>query len=112
MALRKVTITVGGRPCTFLSDDPEEYVSALEQKANAVMRKTGSFSGSSYSNAILSVVSLTDELLQTEKKIQELSEEANPEPAEKKQAGVRKKSPPKLRESDGQVSVWDVLKMN
>jgi len=101
---RKVTISIGGQPCSFYSDDPDEYIAALEKKANAVMRQTAGFSGSSIRmNALLSVVFLTDELLRAEQ------EEAAAETEQK----VRKKNPPKAvknaENEKTQVSVWDLL---
>ena len=104
MEKRKVTISIGGQPCSFYSDDPDEYIAALEKKANAVMRQTAGFSGSSIRmNALLSVVFLTDELLRAEQ------EEAAAETEQK----VRKKSPPKAvktaENEKTQVSVWDLL---
>ncbi|MCR4876582.1 MAG: hypothetical protein K5922_05380 [Clostridiales bacterium] len=103
MEKRKVTISIGGQPCSFYSDDPDEYIAALEKKANAVMRQTAGFSGSSIRmNALLSVVFLTDELLRAEME----------ETAETEQK-VRKKSAPKAvktaENEKTQVSVWDLL---
>ncbi len=103
MEKRKVTISIGGQPCSFYSDDPDEYIAALEKKANAVMRQTAGFSGSSIRmNALLSVVFLTDELLRAEQE----------EAAETEQK-VRKKSAPKAvktaENEKTQVSVWDLL---
>ena len=107
MEKRKVTISIDGKPCSLYSDDPEEYLSILEQRANAVMRETAGFSGSAYSNAVLSVITLTDELLRSEQKIQNLT-------AERKKDEFRSNSPRKNSVKDGekergQISVWDIL---
>ena len=98
MDKRRVTISIGGQPCSFYSDDPDDYIAALEQRTNAVLKETAGFSTSAYNNAVLSVISLTDQMLRTE------------------QQGSRKsasKSAPKSAEKDkiekGQLSVWDLL---
>ena len=107
---RKVTIQIGGKPCSFLSDDPDEYISALEQRANVAMKLTEGFSGSSaYTNAVLSVISLTDQLMRTEQKIREAAAGPEPEAEESRRAAARKKSAVKAEENPGQISVWDVL---
>lgn len=96
MEKRKVTISICGKPCSFYSDDPEEYISALEQRVNAAMKQTAGFSGSSaYTNALLTVVFLTDQLLRTEQR----------------GTGSRKNVPKtEGREKDkGQVTMWDLL---
>jgi len=110
---RKVTVTVGGQKCSFYSDDPDGYIAALEQKANEVMQKTAAFSGQSvYTNAILSVVFLADELMRAEKGNTEKTDlPENPEPA-KKQAEARrtgKNTGKAFREDRRQVSVWELL---
>lgn len=102
---RKVTIYIGAQPCSFYSDDSEEYLRALEQKANAVMRETARFSGADQGmNAFLSVLFLTDELLRAEQK--------QPAPAAKAKepAGRAAKNTPRPEEKErGQISVWDIL---
>ena len=105
---RKVTIWIGGQPCSFYSDDSDEYLSALEQRANAAMRQTARFSGSSaYANAVLSVLSLTDTLFRTEQKMKEIiSEKEGNEP---KAHTPRKAIVKGKEEENGQVSVWDLL---
>ena len=96
-----MTVRIGGLPCSFLSDDSEEYLSALEQRANAVMKQTAPFAGpSARGNAILSVLFLTDVLLRKEQ---------GEEPQAGEKAAARKataKAP--IRDRD-QVSVWDLL---
>ena len=108
MEKRKVTILIDGQPCVLFSDDSEEYLSALEQKANAVMKRTAEFSGSSsYTNAILSVLVLTDELLRTEQKFLEASTERK---ATENRSIHDRKNPAKDTVKDqGQSSVWDIL---
>lgn len=92
MEKRKVTVSIGGQVCSFYSDDPDEYLAALEQRANAVMKQTAGFSGSSAcTNAILAVLLLTDRILRAEQK------------------GHRKSSPKAAEEDAGQVSIWDLI---
>ncbi|MBQ6399956.1 MAG: cell division protein ZapA [Clostridia bacterium] len=75
MQKRRVTISIGGVPCAFYSDDSAEYLGTLAQRANAAMRETAGFSGrSAYRNAVLSVLSVTDELLRTEQRVRELQD--------------------------------------
>ena len=106
MEKRSVTVLIGGQPCSFYSDDSDEFISALEQRANAVMKQTAKYAGSSaHSNAVLSVVSLTDSLLRAEALI---AETAKGKAEEKHSSPVRKpvKNP---AEDKRQVSVWDLL---
>ena len=122
MEKRKVTISIGGQLCSFYSDDSDEYISALEQKANAVMKQTAGFSGSSlYRNAVLSVLFLTDELLRAEQGRPQQPEpdklgSDRPEREDRLPAAEQKirknitKSAKKEEERDkAQVSVWDLL---
>ncbi len=104
MEKRKVTVMIGGQSCSFYSDDPDEYITALAQRANAVMRDTSRFSeGSSYANAILSVVSLTDALMRAEREAVETAKERQPE------AKRSKRNPEKASSGDiDQVSIWDI----
>lgn len=88
---RKVTITIAGKPFSLMSDDSDAYIAALEQRINAVMQETAGFSGSSYNNALLAALSLTDQLLRMEQK------------------GSRKTVPKPPAKENGQVSVWDLL---
>ena len=99
MEKRRVTVSVGGLPCSFYSDDPDEYISILEQRTNEALRQTAGFSGSSgYRNAVLTVLSLTDQIMRTEQK-------GKTEPK-----GNRKSTPKTAGKEDrGQVSVWDLL---
>ncbi len=108
MEKRKVTILIGGQPCSFYSDDSDGYLSALAQRANAAMRQTARFSGTSaYANAVLSVLSLTDTLLRTEQKMKEIISEK--EGIEPKTHTPRKAIVKGKEEENGQVSVWDLL---
>ena len=105
---RSVTIQIGGQPCRFFSDDSEEYLSALEERANAVMRETARFSGpSNRANAILAVLSLTDTLLRTEQKAAETASE--PEKTEGRRPPARKTPERNTATEKGQLSVWDLL---
>ena len=115
MEKRKVTVWVGGQPCRFYSDDTEEYLSTLAERANAVLRKTARDSGTSgNTNAVLSVLALTDALLRMEQRMQEIAAEKKEvsirEPAEAKRQIPRKTSSKAAEEDPGQVSVWDLLK--
>lgn len=106
MEKRKVTISIGGRACSFYSDDSDEYISLLEERANAVMKQTARFSGSSsYANAVLSVLFLTDQLLRTEQT--EKPQAEKPPAVEHK--GSKKNTGKAPGKDNGQVSVWDLL---
>ena len=112
---RKVTIWVDGQPCSFYSDDSEEYLSALAEKANAVMRRTARDSGASgKTNALFSVLALTDTLLRMEQRIKDLTMEkkevTGQDPAEAKRPILRKTAAKAAEGDPGQVSVWDLLK--
>ena len=112
---RKVTILVDGQTCCFYSDDSDEYISTLAEKANAVIRQTAKDSGTSgKTNAVLSVLALTDMLLQTEQRMRDMAAEkkeaAVREPAEAKRLNSRKTASKAAEENPGQVSVWDLLK--
>ncbi|MBO7662926.1 MAG: hypothetical protein J6U01_06105 [Clostridia bacterium] len=103
MEKRKVTVLIGGQLCSFYSDDSDEYLLALEQRANAVMRQTAMFSGSSaYTNAILSVLSQTDALMRLEQRKAAAEKPASPAP---RKAPAKEESP----ENRKQISVWDLL---
>ena len=66
MEKRRVTITVGGQPYSFASDDPDEYIRTLEKRTNAALKETAEFAPSAYAGAILAVISQTDRLLRAE----------------------------------------------
>ena len=101
MEKRKVTVRIGGQRCSFFSDDPDEYISALEQRADEVMKQTAEFSGSSVrTNALLSVLFQTDRLLRLEQAVQ-----AEKGPVSR--AAVRKQNPKSAGKE--QISVWDLL---
>ena len=103
MEKRKVTVIISGQPCSFYSDDSDDYILALEQRANAVMRQTAMFSGSSaYTNAILSVLSQTDALMRLELRKTAAEKPAAPAP---RKAPVKEES----AENKKQISIWDLL---
>ena len=99
MEKRRVTVSIGGLPCSFYTDDTDEYISALEQRTNEALRQAAGVSGSSaYRNAVLAVLSLTDQLMRTEQK------------GETEHKGNRKSIPKAaVKKEKGQVSVWDLL---
>ena len=116
MEKRRVTILIDGRPCSFYSDDSDEYIAALEQRTNAFMKQTAGFSGpSSYTNAVLTVLFLTDKLLRAEQETQKETEqktEAKAEPKTEKKAEPkegRKNLGKAAGRENGQVSVWDLM---
>lgn len=100
MEKRRVTISIGGQPCSFYSDDPDAYISALEKRANAAMRQAAG-------NPVHAVVYLADRTLRTgqeekppkEEPAEKLPKAQRPEKPGKKDAAVEK----------GQVSVWDLI---
>ena len=107
MEKRKVTLRIGGQPCSLYTDDSDEYISALEKRANDVLRRTAPFSGTSaYTNAILSVLSLADSLLRTERR-----GKADGKGQGQAQAPVQPRKNPvrPVPEEKGQISVWDLL---
>ena len=105
MDKRKVTLQIGGQPCSLYTDDSDEYISALEKRANDVLRRTAPFSGTSaYTNAILSVLSLADSLLRTERRGKADGKEQAQAPVQPRKTPVR----PVPEEKD-QISVWDLL---
>ena len=110
MEKRKVTVTIGGKPCSFYSDDSDEYISALENRANAVMKETARFSGSSVcTNAVLSVLFLTDKLLRMEQAEKADKPEQAEKPPRTEQKISKKNNTKTTSEDKGQVSVWDLL---
>ena len=102
MEKREVIVSVGGQRCSLYSDDPDEYIDALTEKANKVVER---FSGMN-AKAILF---LTDALMRAEKteipaeKPAERKPEATAEPKR-----VRKNTPKALPENN-QVSMWDLV---
>ena len=89
MEKRRVTILVDGQPYSFYSDDSEEYLTSY------------------YTNAVLSVLVLTDELLRMEQKNRETASEQKA--AEARQMPGRKAPGKGAAEDRGQISVWDLL---
>ena len=109
MEKRRVTITVGGQPYSFASDDPDEYIRTLEKRTNAALKETAEFAPSAYAGAILAVISQTDRLLREEQAAQMRKTE---EPDKSQTEKVFKKEPARKKVSaqeKGQVSVWDLL---
>ena len=108
MEKRRVTILISGQPYSFYSDDSDEYISSLEQRANAAMKQTSRFAGqSAYTNAVLSVLFQTDSLLRTEQKMKVM---AAGKQAEEPKVPASRKNPVKGKDQEnGQVSVWDLL---
>ena len=102
MEKRKVIVSVGGQQCSIYTDDPDEYIAALAERANGVVER---FSGMN-ARAILF---LTDALMRAEKaetppeKPAERKAEAKAEP---KRAG---KNTPKVSPENNQVSMWDLV---
>lgn len=113
MEKRRVTITIGGQPYSFYSDDPEEYIKTLEQRANAAMKQTERFGASAYAGAVFSVISLTDQLLRTEQAVITRETERPEEPPKTEEAEKPVKKEPNRKKAaggtKGQVSVWDLL---
>ena len=112
MEKRRVTVSIGGQSFSFYSDDSDDYIAALEKKANAAMRETAGFSGlSAYNNAVLAVLLLSDRLLRAEQERQPAPEPKGVEAEEppKGEQKARKTAPKAVRKEDGQVSMWDLL---
>ena len=103
MEKRKVIVTIGGQRCSIYSDDPDEYISALEEKANTVVER---FSGM---NA-RTILFLTDALMRAEKAetpAEEPEERKAEADAEPKRA---RKNASKVSPENNQVSMWDLMK--
>ncbi len=103
MEKRKVTIAIDGRPYSFYSDDSYEYIAALEQRANAAVKKTAG-------NTVHTVIFLTDQLMRTEalsqtSPLQSITEQDQPRNPEQQ----RRKSAKPVEKDDGQLSVWELL---
>ena len=107
MEKHKVTITVGGQPCTFYSDDSDEDISALEKRVNAVMKETAG-------NTVHTAVFLADRLVRMEEEKRPekepekpvLADTPEPDQPLKAEQQSRKKA---VKAGEEQVSVWDVL---
>ena len=102
MEKRKVIISVGGQKCTIYSDDPDEYIAALAEKANRVVEQ---FSGMN-AKAILF---LTDALMRAEKTETLTEEPAEQKPEAKDEAKRVRKNAPKALPESNQVSMWDLV---
>ena len=113
MEKRKVTVNISGQPCSFYSDDSDDYISTLARRANAVMRETAPFSGySAQNNAIFSVVYLMDALMRAEKGAAEEAAGGKPEGKAEARAEVRrnrKTAEKASAEEKGQISMWELL---
>ena len=72
------------------------------------MKQTARFAGqSAYTNAVLSVLFLTDALLRTEQKMKEMFTEKQ---GTEQKVQPSRKNPMKGKDQEtGQVSVWDLL---
>ena len=102
MEKREVTVSVGGQRCSIYSDDPDEYIAALEEKANRVVER---FSGMN-AKAILF---LTDALMRAEKTETPAEEPAERKPEEKAEPKRARKNAPKDLPENNQVSMWDLV---
>lgn len=103
MERRKTAVLIGGKIYSFYTDDPEEYIETLEQRANEALREGERAAGGSSGGAVLAIISLTDRLMRMEEK--------HPEKTDKpKNAAPRKKDT--QTEAQGQMTVWDVLEMS
>ena len=102
MEKREVTVSVGGQRCSFYSDDPDEYIAALAEKANKVVEQ---FSGIN-AKAILY---LTDALMRAEKKKTPAEEPAEQKPEAKAEPKRVRKNVPKALPENNQVSMWDLV---
>jgi len=114
MEKRKVTIFINGRPCTLYSDDSDEYIRALESRADEALMQTAG-------NAVHAVISLTDQLMRMEQaapaeqakqpqdgRLREQPQRAEmPDKPEKPPMAAPKKKPAKTDE--GQVSIWELI---
>ena len=102
MEKREVIVSVGGQRCSLYSDDPDEYIDALVEKANKVVER---FSGMN-AKAILF---LTDALMRKEKTetpAEGPAEQKHEAKAEPKRA---RKNVSKVSSENNQVSMWDLV---
>lgn len=113
MEKRRVTITVGGQPYSFASDDPDEYIRTLEKRTNAALKETAEFAPSAYAGAILAVISQTDRLLRAEEAggTEKAEKQGKPQKAEPSEGQPRKETARKKASAQekGQVSMWELL---
>ena len=113
MEKRRVTITVGGQPYSFASDDPDEYIRTLEKRTNAARKETAEFAPSAYAGAILAVISQTDRLLRAEEAggTEKAEKQGKPQKAEPSEGQPRKETARKKASAQekGQVSMWELL---
>ncbi len=99
MDKRRVTIWIGGQPCSFYSDDPDGHISALEKEVNAAMKQAAG-------NAVHAAVYLADRMLRTK----QAEKPPKPEQPEKPQKAERAGKPGKKDAvENGQITVWDLI---
>ena len=102
MEKREVIVSVGGQKCIIYSDDTDEYIAALTERANRVVER---FSGMN-AKAILF---LTDDLMRKEKTetpAEGPAEQKHEAKAEPKRA---RKNVSKVSSENNQVSMWDLV---
>lgn len=110
MEKRRVTVLIGGKPYSFYSDDPDEYISALEKRTNDALRQAGRLSGLwDASGAVLAVILQTDRLMRTEQEGPKATEKQEEPPKRTEAKGARKSGPKAAEEDRGQISVWDLI---
>ena len=102
MEKRKVTVTIGGQRCCIYSDDSDEYIAALTERANTVVDR---FSGMN-AKAILF---LTDALMRAEQAEKPAEEPAGPEDEAKAEPVRARKNASKAPKDKNQVSMWDLM---
>ncbi len=102
MEKREIIVSVGGQRCSIYSDDSDEYITALTEKANWVVKR---FSGMN-AKAILF---LTDALMRAEKTETAVEEPAERKPEVKAESKRVRKNAPKALPENNQVSMWDLV---
>ena len=110
MEIRKTTVSIGGKPYRFISDDSDEYIAALETRANDALERAKRLSGSSDdSGGVLAVILLTDRLMRAEQRALQAQNPQN-ESSKRPDPKANRKNPSKPPENDKrQISVWDLL---
>ena len=107
---RRVTVTIGGQPCSFYSNDPDEYVEELAARANDTLKQV-------QGSPARAVLLLTDMLMRAEKEKTQKTESDTAEiRADVKTETKTAWKPEQTRKNtsrsavdNGQVSVWDLL---
>ena len=103
MEKRKVSIVINGQPCSFYSDDTDEYIKALENKANEAIKQTAG-------NTVYAMIALTDQLMRMEQAkqaepvtaVRPSKEDDKPEKPKKARKNMEKTD-------DSQMSMWDLI---